>query len=328
MSKVTEGLPQGRQIWIRAFYGFGPEEAGYLGFTREADRDSVLENMRDGDLVLIYGAADDLTEAYQRQQALGFLEVTKELCSDRERSTQSAIDWKVSHGFGDRWTFGVKVRRAWRVRNRVHVKTIAPEAYKNEHRFERTTRARLLTAEERERALSHYVSQVNVYKEPPVAEPDLSRGVMGELLKPSRGVPPALGARTSIYEDGGNALYLMLFNARAEVLLGPTGPHVGKVLAKVGRSNDLKRRLGEINSGFPETAKFRWELSASQRFPDVATAHQYETQLKDFFDVRFVSQGGEFFTADEKEVVHAFRSFCVSKIPKIMGAPGKAIGVK
>ncbi len=50
-----------RQIWLRAFYGFGPEEEGYYGFTHEPNRTTMLGKMRDGDLVLIYGAVDSLT---------------------------------------------------------------------------------------------------------------------------------------------------------------------------------------------------------------------------------------------------------------------------
>ena len=56
--QMGELLPQDRQIWVRAFYGFNPEEAGYIGFTHEAQREDMLTKMRDGDLALIYGAVD------------------------------------------------------------------------------------------------------------------------------------------------------------------------------------------------------------------------------------------------------------------------------
>lgn len=328
MSEAARQLPQDRQIWLRAFYGFNPEDAGYLGFTHERQRESILEDMRDGDLVLIYGAVDDLTESSLKRQALGFLEVTGERCTDRERSAQSAINWKTDHGFIDRWTFGVKVRHAWRVNNRVHIKTIAPEAYRNKHRFERTTRALLLTHGERERALSHPVRQVNVHGEPTIPEADLAHGIMSALLKPAQGIPPSLGVRAATYHDGDNILYLMTLEGGAEVLLGRTGPHIGKALAKVGRSNNLKRRLGEINSGFPETAIFRWKAVAQQVFPDASTAHRYETELKELLHARFTSQGGEFFTADQHEINKEFVRFCASKVPKIKGAPARAIGVR
>lgn len=328
MNETAVRLPEDRQIWVRAFYGFNPEDAGYLGFTHEAQRESMLESMHDGDLVLIYGALDNLTETSQKSQALGFLEVTGERCTDRARSVQSSIDWKRDHGFADRWTFGIKVRRAWRVKNRVHIKTIAPEAYQNKYRFERTTRAMLLTSDERSYALSHSVYQVNVYGESHIPEADLADGDMGAILKPSRGVPPAHGSRNATYEDGENTLYLMILEGGAEVLLGSSGPHIGKALAKIGRSNELQRRLREINCGFPDTAVFRWKAVAYQTFPDASTAHIYETELKSLLDARFTSEGGEFFTADRREISELFQAFCASKWSKIRGAPGKAAGVK
>ena len=51
-----------RQIWLRAFYGFDPENEGYYGFTLEPNRTTMLGRMRDGDLVLIYGAVHGLTQ--------------------------------------------------------------------------------------------------------------------------------------------------------------------------------------------------------------------------------------------------------------------------
>jgi len=42
-------LPQKpRSIRLRSFYGFGPEQDGYLGWTQEADRDRMLKWIEDG----------------------------------------------------------------------------------------------------------------------------------------------------------------------------------------------------------------------------------------------------------------------------------------
>jgi len=134
-------LPEDRQVWVRAFYGFNPEEAGYIGFTHEAQREDMLSRMKDGDLVLIYGAVDSLTDTDLQRQALGFMEVELERCRDVDRQNEGSRKWKLDHGFQDRWTYGLKVVRAWRVTNRVHIKTIAPKAYDSKKRFERTTKA-------------------------------------------------------------------------------------------------------------------------------------------------------------------------------------------
>lgn len=315
-------------VWLRAFYGFTPERDGYIGFTHEADRETMFGRMQDGDLILIYGAADDLTDKDQRQQALGFLEIELERCTDHERSHPDTLAWRRSHGFEDRWTHGIKVRRAWRVNNRVHIRNIAPQAYQNKHRFERTTRAMLLTPEERALALSHTVRQVNVYGESAIAEDELGAGPIGKLLKPSRGIPPSFGDRQSTYADGENSLYLMVFSEPAEFVLGRAGDHIGHALAKIGRSNDPKRRLRELNGGFPEASVFKWKLIQTHKLPDGETAHTLEDELKALFDGRFQSQRGEFFTGPSGELQSAFHEFSCANKPIIRGASGVAKGTR
>jgi hypothetical protein len=56
-------LPKGTQIWLRSFYGFSPEEDGYVGWTQESARNRKLEQLNDGDLLMIYGASSAETEA-------------------------------------------------------------------------------------------------------------------------------------------------------------------------------------------------------------------------------------------------------------------------
>ena len=53
---VNSILPEGKQIRIRSFYGFGPEEDGYVGWTQESSRDAYLRKLNDGDLIMIVTA--------------------------------------------------------------------------------------------------------------------------------------------------------------------------------------------------------------------------------------------------------------------------------
>ena len=311
-----------------AFYGFDPENEGYYGFTLEPNRTTMLGRMRDGDLVLIYGAVHGLTQKDLQHQSLGFLEITLETCIDQDRMSPEAIARRIDHGFEDRWTFGIKVRRAWRITNRVHVKTIAPNSYRGVYRFDRTLRGKLLEPEEHRRARTHHVRQVNVYSEEPIDAGELASGTLDHLLSPSRGIPPVFGKRSSELVDGDNHLYMMRFAGGADFLLGRTGDHVGQALVKVGRSNDPIRRLSEINAGFPERSVFKWTLANSQKFPDGQTAHDLEDRLKAQFDKSFRTQGAEFFTGDFKAMQWDFQSLCISAMPRILGAPGKAKGVK
>jgi|SRR6056297_655782 len=72
---MSNGLPEGKQIRIRSFYGFGPEDDGYVGWTKESARDAYLRKLNDGDLIMIYGASSVETEKSLRSYVLGFLEV-------------------------------------------------------------------------------------------------------------------------------------------------------------------------------------------------------------------------------------------------------------
>lgn len=316
-----------RRIWLRAFYGFDPEGAGYIGFTHEAVREDMISRMHDGDLVLIYGAVESLTQPDLRAQALGFLEIELERCLDRERMSASSIAWKEEKGFHDRWTYGIKVRRAWRVKNRVGIGTIAPEAYASKNRFERTTRAILLNPDERRRALSHPVYEVDVFGEAPIAQSKLSSGLLEAIFKPSVGPPPSFGSRIATYSDGENYLYLMLLSGGADTILGPGPKTTGQTLCKVGRSNRPKERLAQINAGFPPSAIVKWQLARQQVFDSGAIAHDLEHKLKAEFSKLFQPQGGEFFVGDHTIIVKTFHEFCIAHMPKILGAAGKAKGI-
>jgi hypothetical protein len=63
-------LPQKpRRIWLRSFYGFSPEDDGYIGWTEEGPRDRMLGLIEDGDLFVIYGASSAETEKSHRTPA-------------------------------------------------------------------------------------------------------------------------------------------------------------------------------------------------------------------------------------------------------------------
>lgn len=58
---MSTGLPNGRNMWIRAFYGLNPEEAGYVGWTMESGQARALRELKDGDLMMIYGVSSGNT---------------------------------------------------------------------------------------------------------------------------------------------------------------------------------------------------------------------------------------------------------------------------
>ena len=298
------------RVWLKAFWGFDPENEGYLGFTREGDRKTFLEHALPGDLVLIYGADAPETDAEDRRQALGFLEVEALPIPDRQRMSAEALRQKVEKGWENRWTFAVPVRRAWRINRRIEVRHIAPHTYTHDRARVIASRGELMTEEEAANSLRLPVTPVNVFGETPVATAEATEFQLQALFAPSRGINPAFGPRTSEYEDGEHYLYMLQLGGDIAALLGrPASAIDGKMLVKVGFSRVPTRRRDEHNAALPPAGRLRWNLRfTSQAFVDGLAAKEAEDAMKASFAHRFESLGGEFFLGNETELTSAFVS--------------------
>lgn len=297
------------RFWLKAFWGFDPEQEGYLGFTKPGGRTRLLDNYQSGDLVLIYGADTAITAAEDRRQVLGVLEIMPDEIKDIERMSAIGRQRKIDNGWTDRWTYAVPVSRAWRFRQRVGVGDVFPDTYIPKNSRVLGSFGMLVSNREAENVLGWPVLQLNVFGMPQI---DLSLETMTfeQSWRPTNGPRPTFDRQASSTEDTGSILYLMLWATEPSLLMGGrTFEYVGKCIAKVGRTNDPKRRLGEVNSGFPPAAVGKWKLAqVSARYADSAAAHDAETELKKEFDRRFKSLGGEFFLCDRKTVESEFCS--------------------
>ena len=129
---MASGLPDNRSMWMRAFYGFGPEHDGYVGWTKQAGRDRILREISDGDLILIYGSGSAETEKTLRSYVLGFVQVDARPIMDVDKASPDALKRKADRGWKDRWTFGIPVRRAWRADEKLMIRDIAFRTYRPE----------------------------------------------------------------------------------------------------------------------------------------------------------------------------------------------------
>ncbi|WP_353189076.1 hypothetical protein [Pseudomonas sp.] len=148
-----------RQLWVTAFWGFRPQDAAFVGFSREGDRDRFFDLCKDGDLVLIYGTTDAEVQPEDRKRALGFLEIKKEKLRDAERMSENHREWKRSRGLDESWTYGVRVVRAWEIVQSITIKHITATD------INVAVRGVILDGQERKTALSLSVREVNVYGE-------------------------------------------------------------------------------------------------------------------------------------------------------------------
>ena len=289
-----------RQIWLRSFYGFSPEDDGYIGWTEEGPRDRMLGLVEDGDLFVIYGASSSETAKSQRNQVLGFLQVEKRAIRDVDKASPAGIKRKVDSGWRDKWTFAIPVVRAWRATESILLERIAPKTYRPEAGQAIAVWNPPLLPEEVHLALRIRVREVDVFGEPPVVNPQQAGVPLAKAFKPSRAFPGSFGRRTSVYEDGPTHLYLARFDGDGDALLGQKKPiFSSSVLLKVGVSSDVKRRLSEINGGFPPAAIGRWSIQlVSEAFIDRASAEVAEQFFKDNAAPRLKSLGGEFFQGE------------------------------
>lgn len=302
-------LPQKpRSIRLRSFYGFGPEEDGYIGWTDEASRDRMLELVENGDLFLIYGAASSETARNERHLVLGFLQVETRAIRDADKASPLGLKRKRDGGWTEKWSHAIPVVRAWRVDEPMLLETIAPVTYRPEAGQAIAVWSPELTPSEIDLALKVRVREVNVYGEPSVAETVASNVTLAEAFSPSSAFPSSFGERISNYEDGPTHLYLARFDGDGVALMGLAKPQYNKNdLIKIGVTNDIKRRLIELNCGFPPATKGRWKIELkSELYPSKAEAEAAEHAYKAAANRALSSLGGEFFQGEWREAESLF----------------------
>ncbi|MEG3172141.1 GIY-YIG nuclease family protein [Sphingomonas sp. ZB1N12] len=105
-------------------------------------------------------------------------------------------------------------------------------------------------------------------------------------LEPSRGPPPAFGKAVVVRHDGPTYVYLARLHG---VVLDD-----GRLLAKIGRSAQVARRMSELNGGLPAPLGVRWQSLATWQYRDAIAAHLAEQDLLARCAADGCSAGGEF----------------------------------
>lgn len=297
-------------MWIRAFYGFGPEEDGYVGWSKEVGRAHILKHIQDGDLIMIYGAGSSETEKSLRSYILGFVQVDATAIRDVDKASPEALARKAQLGWAEKWTYGIPIRRAWRTTEKLMISQIASKTYRPEAGQAIGVWGAELTPEEISEALKIKVTEVNVFGEPPISNQTISNEPFLNAFKPSRGFPGFSGERTSKYEDGDTYVYLARFEGKGHALVGKPTPHGDKaVLMKIGVTNQRKRREDELNVGIPPAAVGRWKIKLiSQPYADRKSAETVEQTFKDQGELKLESLGKEFFWGEWMTALLLFTS--------------------
>lgn len=110
----------------------------------------------------------------------------------------------------------------------------------------------------------------------------------------SRGPVPFYGSHNTILTDNGAGVYLLLIDGPLDILAPQAKAKDGHQVVKLGRTNDLKRRLLELSCGLPPGSNIRYIPIGLRAFLTGEDAHQFERQLLDLCDGEGWSLGGEF----------------------------------
>lgn len=153
-------------IWLRSFYGFSPEQDGYIGWTREEGRNHVMNKIAPGDLMLIYGAGASETPVAQRNRVIGFLQVDPVPIRDIDKASEAGLARKRENGWEGQWTHALPVRRAWRVDDPVLLESVAINTYRPKAGRAIAAWSAPLDADDIERVLDLRVTETSVYGEP------------------------------------------------------------------------------------------------------------------------------------------------------------------
>ncbi|MCS0505138.1 hypothetical protein [Ancylobacter mangrovi] len=107
---------------------------------------------------------------------------------------------------------------------------------------------------------------------------------------PSRGPAPSFGEIVATRIDGPTVVYLLRLEGPVDRLITGDRP-----VLKLGLSNDVDRRIRELNAGFPESLGLAWHLVRSWVSPSGAAAWAVERAALMACHAAGWSLGGEFF---------------------------------
>jgi hypothetical protein len=133
----------------------------------------------------------------------------------------------------------------------------------------------------------------------------------------SRGPSPSFGSRSTEAQDGPTGVYLLLVDGPLELLAPSKVAVAGWIIAKVGRTKDLERRMSELACGLPPSAAIRYLPVAFKLFGNGLDAHRFERRILDVCDHSGWSLGGEFVYAPLEGLKSEFVARNSSKDPRI-----------
>lgn len=298
-------------VWLTSFYGFAPEEWGFLGFSDTERRKSFVDGSNAGVLVIIYGAGKAPKDYLGK--VIGVQQCSHRVGDARQFMAPHAWDAKERDPeSAGKWNFAVKATRAWRVtpETRMAVQDFAPEATSTGAWQHIGARGVKLTKQEALNILKLDLQEVNVYGENPIIES--SAGRAKEILAPSKAGPVSQTPFVTRESEGPKHLYILKLVGDTDAFLGRQAE--GRVIVKAGFSRSPSTRCNDHNRALPDCA-FRWEVMFAgtedglKPYPTSGHAKAGEHAMQQVLcrKPNGCSLGGEFFLADVDLIEEAWQ---------------------
>lgn len=304
---ITASQPN---VWLTSFYGFDPDEWGLLTFTKESYRNTFLVRTNPGVLIVVYGASGCNNPA-MRRKIIGIQQCSHQLGPARDFMSPAAWNSKRRDGNENKWNYGVKAVRAWRVtpESYMPVEEFAPDAAATRAWLAIGALGMLLTPREATNILKLELQECDVYGETPII--GSVSAPAAAMFAPSKAGPVSQSSYAVREAEGPKHLYILKLHGDTNAFLGADVE--GQIIIKAGFSKNPQSRCADFNRALPNCA-FHWEVfysgPASQYEPYPSSHHAkigertMQTVLCNGLDGR--SLGGEFFLADPSLIADAW----------------------
>ena len=299
------------RVWLTSTWGFQPEDYGSFGFSDFDKRRSFLEEMRPGDLLVIYCTKVNGPPA-QRGRVPGLLQL-----SGRAGIAQRFIspqEWQRrvdDDGLRGRWEYAVEAVRAWVISPEsawLTIEEFAPTTYKTGRARQIAKCPVRLTGDEARGLFDFNLREVSVYPNSGAPSDDADGEVFParEALRPSKAGPVSQRSTVHKEAEGPKHLYVTQLTGSPFDFLDPSSlperdNSAELQIFKVGFSHSPNARCDAINAGFPRDARFKWVVFASgftdlrDPLPSSKEAKIGEDAMKNYLEKRGMSLGNEFF---------------------------------
>lgn len=129
----------------------------------------------------------------------------------------------------------------------------------------------------------------------------------------SRGPTPSFGAFVAERFDSECVVYVLRFEGPIAALFPPGRVPQDWIVAKLGRTNDVGRRIVELGAGFPPGAELGWSVLETITLATAGAAQRVEQALLTLAEDRGWTLGGEFVVAPEAALLAELRAIAPSR---------------